>query len=435
MSSSTSSGPPLVGSSSSMDVGPLQFINTVAWGTVFSSSCVSPVDSGALRYPAAQKLSPSLALMPEGIPPALCMRRLAKGSAQASRKELETLCSEPSTPPDPPPRALNGGVVPDGHGGDPRWQNSDTSNSAPPARSHSEWAAAGYVLLPAEDLQDEKVQEMVTDWGALGYLQLPEGDAVAPGSGMAAQDGPQAFGQWVMLRDNPSPLQIAEVTGATAAGGYIRLATPGASSDPESASQLARAEDEMKGNGVAGDCEEAEPGPRMASPTGEGCLPPEELDELLKEYAALPTLNPNATRLAKAPEQRPATTAKVETHVDPPLRLGDKASGLPGLCFDFVTSAERCELYLTASHQQLEAVARSVAEKRGGEAPANWHVEVDLQRKSSKTLAASRPLLARGGASSDDLAQHVEEAWRSSGAGATKILSEAELPDLAAWGL
>ena len=424
-----------------MDVGPLQFINTVAWGTVLSTRPVSPVDNGALRYPAAQKLSTSQALPSEGIPPALCTRRLATSSAQSSRKELETLCSEPSTPPDPPSCcSANSGVVPDdGHGGDPRWQNSDTSNSAAPARSHSEWAAAGYVLLPAEDLQDERVQEMVTDWGALGYLQIPDGaeeDAVAPGSQMAAQDGPRSFGRWVMLRDTPSPLQLAEGAGATAVGGYIRLATPGASSQPESACQLAADEDEMEDNGEAGDCEEAEPRPRMASPTGEGCLPPAELDELLKEYAALPMLNPNAARLAEVAEQRPATTTKVETHdAVPPLRLGDRASGLPGLCFDFVTSAERCELYLTASHQQLEEVARSVAEKRGGEAPANWRVEVDLQRKSSKTLAASRPLLARGGASSDDLAQDVEEAWRSSGDYATKILSEAELPDLAAWGL
>ena len=103
---------------------------------------------------------------------------------------------------------------------------------------------------------------------------------------------------------------------------------------------------------------------------------------------------------------------------------------------DQVTSAERCELYLTESHHQLEEVARSVTEKRGGEAPADWRVEVDLQRKSSKTLAASRPLLARGGASSDNVAHLVQEAERISGSeGKAKILSEAELPNLAAWGL
>ena len=183
--------------------------------------------------------------------------------------------------------------------------------------------------------------------------------------------------------------------------------------------------------------------PRAASPTGEGCLPPAELDELVREYAALPALKrteaseaSSAASVEEATKRCPATTAKVEDHdVGPPLCLGDKASGLPGLCFDFVTSAERCELYLTESHHQLEEVARSVTEKRGGKVPANWRVEVDLQRKSSKTLAASRPLLARGGASGDNLAHLVVEAQKSVSAGGAKVLSEAELPNLAAWGL
>ena len=410
------------------------------------------MDAGpvVLRCPAALKQWTAVTEqpLPESVP---VSRRPATGLGQSSKRGLETLCSEPTTPPQPPAdRAVVNGFVVDGHGGDPRWQNSmpDVGDVTTLARSHSEWAAAGYVLMPAEDLREKKVQEMVADWGALGYLQLPDGeeDTVAPhpGAGMTVQDGPASFGRWVMLRDTASPLQVVEPSDAMAAGGYVRLGSPGAPNQTESANDLVADDGEVEDDAVADHCnEDASSMPRTASPTGEGCLPPAELDELAKEYAALPVLKPTeasevstVASVVEVTQQCPATTAKVGDHdVAPPSRLGDKASGLPGLCFDFVTSAERCELYLTESHDQLEEVARSVTEKRGGEVPANWRVEVDLQRKSSKTLAASRPLLARGGASGDNLAYLVVEAQKSVSTGGAKILSEAELPNLAAWGL
>lgn len=436
--------PPLAGECAA-DIGPLRFIDTVVWPLEGRHSSPKELDSGSgahvrLRQPAALKQPPSAALLPEGVPPrpmntSEVARRAAAGPEQSLDKELETLCSEPTTPPEPPALSHARDVV-DGHGGDPQWQGASACDGTLPARSQSEWAAAGYVLLPAEDLLDKRVQEMVTDWGALGYLQLPDGeDTVAPHphAGMTVQDGPASFGRWVMLNDRASPLKAGEASDALAGGGYIRLGSPGAPSHPEPV------EDELDDAGLALDAGDAATSPRLDSPSGEGCLPPAELDELVQEYAALPALKATASTDAPAADATQATTAAVtnaEKHgATAPMRLGDTAVGVLGLSFDFVTSAERCELYLAESHDQLEAISRSVTKKRGGGVPADWRVEVDLQRKSSNTLAASRPLLARGGASSDNLAHVVEEAQRYSGVGGAKILSEAELPNLAAWGL
>jgi hypothetical protein len=482
--------PAAAGTCSSSAGAPVRFISTVTWSAEETRAGSSIPAGGAgsafrLHQPAASKQPPRAARSPpEGIPPmstgvSIVTRTDATAAGEWGKpeKELETLLSEPTTPPERPPpeeqpaAAAATVAAATAAGGDPHWQakSAHSGNGGSLARSDSDWADAGYVLMPTEDLLDAKVQELVQDWGAYGYLQLPDTDSATvapkPGAGMTVQDGPASFGRWVMLRDSPSPLQqaaLAPSDAAAAVGGYVRLGSPGApgptGSQRESVSRLVISpipldEDEEDGDGALDGLGEASAADiDMGSPTGggEGCLPAAELDEIVQEYAALPARESAGATPATAAAAAVDTAARSGTQptaasggeageaddIVAPSSLGQKASGLPGLRFDFVTSAERCELYLTESHQQLEDVARSVTEKRGGEVPANWRVEVDLQRKSSKTLAASRPLLARGGASSDSLAHLVDEASAAlAKGGGAKILSEAELPNLAAWGL
>lgn len=233
---------------------PVRFISTVKmplfrpWSAEeWQAGCPLAAGEGGglatvlLRPAASAQRQP---VVSEGLPP----RRMAIAESQDKpNKELETLLSEPTTPPERPDADATtasagaaAAAVSAEAGGDPTWQEQRKGgNAGALARSDSDWADAGYVLLAAEDLENEVVQEMVTDWGAVGYSQLPDGGtAPAPGARLAAQDGSASFGRWVMLRENPSPLTLtvpralsSSGSSIDGAGGYMRIGSPAPSLD------------------------------------------------------------------------------------------------------------------------------------------------------------------------------------------------------------
>ena len=460
---------------------PLRFINT----TQLWSAATSPQQPSADQH-GARREGQALALVPEGVPP--------RGTATEAC--LESLVSDPATPPEAPaevggaggdfrwslgedarlgqacpspalakpaaqqpmlprlspsaatPESADGPTQPDG--GDYRWSlgeearsgaepssTSAAASSGELARSDSEWAEKGYILLPTEDLLNEKVKSMVVDWGALGgYMKLgTDGAAELSQARLRRTEH-----RWVMLRGSPSPL----VRGADAASanGYARICSPtpqeelsGEAAAP-GAAQLALVLTEPE--------PEPEPEPQLdidsRSPgaSGEGCLPVEELPD----YSTLPPLD--RSRVATAPVPRGAAAQADPSSADAsgrqrmPAALGG-CRCTPGLAFDFVTTVERCDLYLTESHEELQAVAGAVKERRRGVVPEELVKELELQADGGR-LAASRPLLQPAGGGKTNVLAAAGGAAGVGGAAvrprqASIILSETELPNLAEWGL